>query len=288
MTMRSVYGPARRASTIMRAMLPRWIESLLTPCPRHLREMGYLRELLNVRACHARCCWAWGPHLRRTQAVIRAAAARCRTRRKAVVLGSGMLNDVPLAELAAAFREVVLVDVLHPRETHRLTRRWPNVRLLTADVTGTVEAVHRAAHDGTAPLPRAVPDLFRDDREVDLAASVNLLSQLPYLPATYLTAAGAHSPEAIAAYARDVVLGHLAYLESLPGVVALVTDVENLTMNHAGQEVERSSVLHGVALPWAGETWTWRLLPELEAGRGQGLRRRVVGIVNVKDCARTV
>jgi hypothetical protein len=98
-------------------MPPRWLQSLLTPCPRSVRALGYLRESLAIQSCFERCCYAWAPHLRRSRDVILNALARCRRRRKAVVFGSGMLYDVPIDELAAAFHEVVLVDIVHPLGT---------------------------------------------------------------------------------------------------------------------------------------------------------------------------
>ena len=159
--------------------------------------MGYRRELFNIRKCLPLWGGIWEEHFERTRAVIRAAVARCRSRRKAVVLGSGWLNDVPLADLAAAFREVILVDAVHPFSVRRRVRRLPNVRLLTTDISGVAEAVFRAART-PGPLPRHMPDLFCADSEVDLVASVNLLSQLPYWPEQYLLRAGAYPPAAIA------------------------------------------------------------------------------------------
>ncbi|MGE3807172.1 MAG: hypothetical protein AB7K24_21120, partial [Gemmataceae bacterium] len=190
----------------------RWLESWLTPCPSHLRDMGYLRETLNVRACRDQCFFAWEPHLRRTRALILSAVAGCSARRKAILLGAGMLHDVPVEELSARFREVVLVDILPTRAARRAAKRWPNVRLFPADVTGTIEAVHAAARRPGSKLPTVEPDLFFDDDEVDLVASINLLSQLPYLPVQYLKQCGHHADEAVEAYARGVVQAHLEYL----------------------------------------------------------------------------
>src|SRR5207249_1599290 len=112
---------------IMTGVIPYWIESLLTPCPWHLRRMGYLRELLGIRDRERRCRQAWAPHLERSRQVIRAAMSQCTMRRKAVILGSGLLLDVPVAELAGAFQHVVLVDVIHPWRTRRACRQFANV-----------------------------------------------------------------------------------------------------------------------------------------------------------------
>lgn len=238
-----------------------WLEPLLTPCPRHLRAMGYLRELMNIRRCARWWEAAWQPHLERTRALILHAAERCPRRRKAVILGSGLLCDVPLPQLSATFDEVVLVDLLHPFRTRRRVRRYSNVGTLAADLSGVVEQVHCQAAITDAPLPRATPTLFIGDDEVDLVASVNLLSQLPCMPVGYLKRVGGHAREAIEGFARDIVRAHLDYLHRLPGVVAVIADYEALTLNANGDVLKRESTVYDVELPWPGEEWTWRLVP---------------------------
>jgi hypothetical protein len=260
-------------------MIAELFRYLVAPCPRHVRAMGYLDEQVSIKARHERCRRAWEPHLERTKNVIRAAMRLCPTRRKAVVFGSGMLLDVPLSELASAFAQVVLVDVVHPMGAGW---RLANVTALEADVTGTAEAAYRLAKRGGEPLPCVAPRLFCDDPEVDLVASVNLLSQLPYIPCKYLSAAGTYPAEEITAYGRDVVLAHIDYLKRLPGVVALVCDLERLTRDRGGKVVERLSALRGVKLPWAGEEWVWDLAPRPEASPNYSYQRRVVGVPNVK------
>ncbi len=263
-------------------MLFDWFADLLTPCPRHFRALGYLRELRGIRARERAWSAAWAPHLENTRGILRAAAARCTSKRKAVVLGSGWLSDVPLAEVAEAFDKVVLVDALHPRAVRRQVRRWPNVELLAADVTGTTEAVWRRAAVPGATLPRTAPDLFVRDPEVDLVASVNLLSQLPCLPERYLLEVGVQSAEAIAAYSRGVVEGHLEYLRRLPGAVALIADVEMKTLDAAGQVVKREDTLFGARFPYRGQTWDWPIVPRQRRWPHHAQHLAVVGVVDLK------
>lgn len=113
-------------------------------------------------------------------------------------------------------------------------------------------------------------------------ASVNLLSQLPYFPAVYLTRAGAHPVRAVADFAQAIIRAHLDYLQRLPGVVALLSDLECLTLNRSGRVVERSDALYGVKLPWAGAEWVWQLAPRLQVDVEHSYQRRVTGIPNIK------
>jgi hypothetical protein len=268
-------------------MLAELIEYAVTRCPSYARRMGYLYEAIAIRARAARCGAAWAPHQERTRGFIRKAMDRCKQRRKVIVLGSGPLLDVPLTELAAAFGEVVLVDVVHPLTAAWRRRRFPNVRTVTADVTGVVEEVYRVGRDPNASLPRAEPELFCSESDVDLVASVNLLSQLPYLPAEYLTRAGAHSSEAIESFARDLITAHVRYLRRLPGVALLVADVESLTVDAKGTVIDREDTLYGAPPPAGDEEWVWQLAPRPEAHRHYSYQRRVVGVVDVKAGARS-
>ena len=262
-------------------MIPEAIEYLATPCSTPLRGMGYLRELMGIRGRAWRCWSAWKPHLEKSKSIIRAAIEHCSQRRKAVILGSGMLYDVPVHELSAAFREVLLVDIVHPLRNWLHNFRHKNLRRVTADVTGTAEEVYRIAKVPGTTLPRTEPSLFLDDPEVDLVVSLNLLSQLPVIPTTYLESVGVHSPEAIRAFARQLIVSHLTYLRRFTCTVALITDVEKLTLNRAGELLGKSSVLRGVELPCEAKTWIWRLAPRPEVDADYSYYRRVLGVANL-------
>jgi hypothetical protein len=263
-------------------MIADLLEILITPCPSWAREMGYLRELLGIRRRYRQSRSAWEPHCERSRQVVLAAMQRCEQRRKAIILGSGWLLDVPLAELCTSFQEVVLVDLLQPLATRWRTRRCRNVSLLAADVSGTAQAVWQAVEDRSA-LPRSLPGMFVRDQEVDLVVSLNLLSQLPCMPEQYLKEARTHTPEEIAAYCRDVVQAHLDYLHRLSGVVALIADVEARTVSATRTEVARHSTLYGVPFPYGGERWIWQIVPHKRGSPKHEEHLVVAGIVDFKE-----
>jgi hypothetical protein len=258
------------------------LECVLTPCPRWMREMGYLRELLGIRRRRKQWRKAWEPHCENSRRVVLAAAERCRARRKAVVLGSGFLHDVPITELSSAFRQVALVDLLHPVAARWRTRKLRNVRFLTADVGSAAHEVWQAV-ERRSPLPRAKPEMFLEDGEVDLTVSLNLLSQLPCLPEQYVRAARSHPPEEITAYCRETIRAHLSWLEKLPGVVALITDIEARTVSASGAEMSRHGTLYGVDFPYEGERWIWPLVPRGRTHPHHAEHLVVAGIPDVKE-----
>jgi hypothetical protein len=244
--------------------------------------MGYLREAIGIRRRYERCRRHWQEHIERCRSIILNGMKRCEQRRRAVILGAGLLHDVPLVELASAFREVLLVDVVHPFSARKQTRSLNNVRRVTADVTNTLAELYRVSDEPELPLPRSRPDLFVDDAELDYTVSLNLLSQLPCMPMTYLPRYHAHTTEAVEAYARNLIQSHLDYLSRLPGRVALITDVERLKFDMMRRLVERTDLLFGLTLPKQGEEWEWQLAPCPEADPRHHYFRRVVGIADWK------
>jgi hypothetical protein len=243
--------------------------------------MGYKRELFGIRRRWRQWRRAWQPHCDHTRRLRQRSAAESSRRRKAVVLGSGFLHDVPFDELCGSFERVVLVDLIHPFSTRQRARRR-GVELLAADVSETVEKVWLAVERPGTPLPGSHPHLFLGDEDVDFVASVNLLSQLPCMPEHYLLRWMLHPREQVAAYCRDVVEAHLNYLRQLPGVVALVADVEAITVTQAGAEVARKSTLHGATMPFDGERWVWPLMPRKARPPHHGEHLVVLGVEDVK------
>jgi hypothetical protein len=258
------------------------LEYLTTPSSWTARKLGYLNGQLGIKVRHRQCRRAWNGHLENTKQVIRRAILECPQHRKAVVLGSGLLLDVPMSDLTSTFREVILVDVVHPLAVTLASWRYGNVSLVRADISATAECLAKVAREPSQPLPRATPQLFCDDPEVDYVVSVNLLSQLPYVPSHYLEKTT--RPEAeIESYARDLIDAHLNYLQRLPGVVTLITDVEKLQVDRSGTIVDRYDILYGRAIPWQADEWTWEHVPLKHLSPDFAYHRRVCAVTDVKS-----
>ncbi|NQV84682.1 MAG: hypothetical protein HQ494_12785, partial [Rhodospirillales bacterium] len=157
-------------------MLAEWLTHLTTPCPEPYRELGYLRELIAIKYRYQRCKAAWAPHLANCKALISEEVHKAFTNKSAVVLGSGLLLDIPIDKLATHFETVYLVDICHLRETRNKTRAYPNVRFIEADICGVLASLMdwKRGSELTNPLPYL--ELLNDANYV---VSANLLAQLP-------------------------------------------------------------------------------------------------------------
>jgi hypothetical protein len=257
-------------------MLLESLEYLMTDCPAFARKLGYLREAIAIKARYRRHCEAWGPHLARSRAVVNKAIESCAGRRTALVLGSGLLLDIPIGALSAAFERVVLVDVVHLRAARRVAARYGNVEMVADDVTGFSKDLTERIAGGWTGDPVPAPTLMRDDPTLDLVISANVAAQLPVIPAAALRRAGVEDA-AVLAFCRDVVRAHLDYLRGFECPVCLITERGREIVAPDGGVLRIEDALFGVSLPDDGETWPWDLAPVGEVSRRYGIRNQVWG-----------
>mgnify|MGYP000919478531 CR=1 FL=1 len=267
-------------------MLRELLAWLATPCPGPARRLGLAAESVAIAFRHRRCARAWTPHLERCQALVLASARACPGRDRAVVLGSGPLLDVPLAELSGLFGRVVLADAVHPRPARRAAAALPNVELLEFDATGLHRDLAGLCRAGRGPLPSPGPPALPGPRP-DFLVSLNLLSQLPIRPLAALRRSLADPDEAgLRDLARGLVAAHLAWLPGAAGRVCLVTDLAREVRGEAGV-LERTDLLHGAVLP-PGEDWEWLLAPRPEARPDADVVHLVRGIADLAGALREV
>jgi hypothetical protein len=257
-------------------MLAEILVWLTTPASLDARRTGHLTAAVALWSRAWRCRAAWAPHEERCHRIVERAWADLPRRRTCLVLGSGLLRDVPFPGLAAAFERVVLVDVVHLWPARWAARRHPNVTLVTVDVTGTTDLLLGRATGIADPMRR-----FRDDPTVDLVISANCLSQLPLIPVERIEAQRGLARIRFPDLGHRIVAGHLEALDRFAGRVCLLTDVEEIEVDAGGEPIERLDLLEGVALPPADEEWDWLLAPPGEIRSGHVLHHRSVGFVDL-------
>ncbi len=215
-----------------------------------------------------RCAADWAPHEENTRAFVLDAVKDLRQRRTAVVLGSGLLRDVPINALAATFDTVVLVDLVHLASVRlglALARRR-NVRLIERDISGYDQL---AAGEEPLAFLRQVPYL-------DLVVSANLLSQVGLGVKRRLAAepAGSMPEDALTRLIR----AHIDGLAGLPCRTCLVTDVSFSVIDRTGQLHETVDLLHGVAAPASKAQWQWPVAPLGEESRDYRVVHEVIAV----------
>jgi hypothetical protein len=242
-------------------MIRELITYLLTPCPRYVRDMGYLYQAIALRGRYKRRTGSWRSHLENTRRFVIRSAEECLKRDRVIVLGSGLLLDVPLEKLAGLFHEVILVDVVHLPEVRRRVRRFRNVRLIQSDVTGVAERLFENVSKGIAELPDGVP-AFPEAEGAGLVISLNIMSQLAAIPLEYvMKKMPGIDEEKIDEWSDAIRTAHFEALRNMNCDVCLVADYEFSRKDRAGNVVEKGSTIGGVVLPKSDESWVWEISP---------------------------
>jgi hypothetical protein len=242
--------------------------NLTTSCSPYIRRLGYLDETIAMRARYRRNRTAWQPHLDSTNAFVLAVAKKVRNRSKIVVLGSGLLLDVPLAELSAMFQEVVLMDIVCLPEIRRQIKGYHNVSFQEHDVTNIAERLYTNRQQNIHELPKAVPDPSRVDKNTGLIVSLNILSQLWVIPRTYAAKQRPSFPhDQVEDWCRQIVEAHYASIASMACDVCLVADHEVVKRKYDGSIISRASTIYDLVLPEPDASWTWNIVPAGKDGR---------------------
>lgn len=257
-----------------------WLSYIFNPAPRHLRRMGYVRELKELGHRRDRCAASWQPHLEQTRAIILEATERCERKAAVLIVGSGLLHDIPLRELSGLFQRVVLADIVQLRSVHRLARNYANVELVECDISGAVEHSYHCARARSLPrLDQIAADYFHR-QDFDLVVSANILSQLAVLPNGYLSRrVREFTSERMAEFSRRLVEGHLDWLGAFPNRTCLIADLERLYCK-GHRVIKREPSLWGVQLPDGYREWYWDLAPRPEFDFRHDVRHRIAGFTD--------
>ncbi|MSO98731.1 MAG: hypothetical protein EXR11_11015 [Rhodospirillaceae bacterium] len=125
-----------------------------TFAPERVRKFGYLNRLIALEFRAKRCALAWESHIRSCRNVIIKTADLCERQGTCVIIGSGLLLEIPLGPLASRFDQVYLVDMFHMPQVVAEAKRHFNVKLLTGDITGVFLAMkERRAPGPHVPAP---------------------------------------------------------------------------------------------------------------------------------------
>lgn len=217
---------------------------------------GFVRGSVNLWSRARRCASDWAEHERHCHDAVRAEVAGLRQRRTVVVLGSGLLRDVPVEELSRQFDTVVLVDLVHLASVRLWLRAkgFKNVRLIERDISGFDAVVA-----GKEPEPLA---FLRQVPYLDLVVSANVLSQIGIGAGRKSEAAGL--PQSVV---PRLIAAHLEGLSALPAYVCLLTDIGFRVVDRTGKLHQEVDLLHGIAPPAETARWSWPVIPTGEASR---------------------
>lgn len=241
-----------------------------TQATKPARQLGYARAAVSLWSRRRRWAREWAEHEANTRDFALKTVGVCRHRDTVWLLGGGTLADLPLAELSGLFRRVVVFDTAWLPQARAQARRWPNVELQLADVTGLVLPLSEWRLGMPLPIPSAAAMRELDPVPPDCVLSLNLLSQLPLLPMEYIQRSGI-TLQAAEAFGRAILEAHLRGLEAFVCPVGLIADARRIWRSRAGEVVLSESAVMGVQLPACEKSWRWPVAPRGEIDNETGL-----------------
>jgi hypothetical protein len=263
-------------------------------CPKYIRKLGLLSELIGIESRCKRCSSAWQDHINNTKDALLSFSLDVEKLSSIMILGGGLLNDIPLEELSKRFKEVILVDVFFLQSTINLSKRFNNVRFEEADITGVLELVYKAylmykededilkLDERLRNLSSMKPSYGLDRMEVTHVASVNLLSQLVMPLKNFFEKIDFEAGEG---FYQSIVKNHIEYLlgfSNLGKKVLLVSDIEKEVLDLDGQLKLTESSIEGVDLEDYGlisvNSWDWQLAPKGELDSSYSLNLKVQAV----------
>ncbi len=248
-------------------MIGELIRYVTTYAPERVRKFGYLKRLIALEFRAKRLATSWASHQRASRNLIVKAADLCERQNLAVVIGSGLLLEVPLKALAGKFEKVYLIDIFHMPQVRAEAKKHFNVKLLTGDVTGVFQAIKDNRPPGghtPAPPPR-IPNL----KEADLIVSSNCLTQMAGPFNEYFEKTRGFSDLDADKLAYQIMEQHCkAIATEATGIGVIITDTERFVMQD-DKIVSRTDLLKAYRLPPTAtvvhnEEWDWSFAPHPE------------------------
>lgn len=230
------------------------------------REGGLVREIAGIQGRYRRHRRAWADHLQHTKECITAHLWQADSGEPILLMGAGLLLDVPLEAMNAHPAGTLMVDAVEAASTRRRVRQHANLQFERADVTGFLAPFWLGDKNELISPPDMAPVPLVGH---GMAISCNILSQLA-LP----FAASPPQGETEEKLATAIQKAHIRALMAMDCPALLITDYERIETSsghpHAITTVDRS-LLPGDPL----EEWDWTIAPPGEVASGLDVRLKV-------------
>lgn len=195
--------------------------------------------------------------------------------KKILILGSGILHEIPIEHSSFDNKEIHLVDVVHLSSVKKRVKNKTNIHFIEHEITETEKTILK-----NKKLIPVVPKAFVDDH-FDLVISANLLSQLP-IHLTNLILKNKIESDKIKTFCEEVVDNHIQYLKNFTVPTLIIFDKESIYRNHEGKIIESIKTIDPKEFQKAknnvGE-WVWNIAPIPELSSDYSMELKIVSHV---------
>lgn len=221
-----------------------------------LNKMQYTQDQKGIARRFLREKEAWDNHFFNSKQFILKSAIE-KKKSNLVVLGSGWLFDLPIDELASQFKNIRLIDIIHPKQIVKKVKKYSNVQLENADITGGLidyfykNASNRFVDTETiSKFKFAIP-------ESDFVISLNIMCQLHIILIDYIKKFDSYSSNHILELEKIIQTSHLSILPK--NKTCLITDIEEEIYSEDNQLIGVNPLIR-VDLPKGkfSNKWQWK------------------------------
>lgn len=253
-------------------MILEWLEYIRTKSTKTAKDWGYVYQNISLKFRSRRCAKAWKSHNENCREFVRGHVAKTQPK-SIMVVGSGLLLEVPIDNLLKTAEKVYLVDLVHAPEIRRLAAKHPKIELIERDISGLLGLLKK----GTGPFQlknipwKQLPAW--DLPKVDLVISANLLSQIPLMISEVLPM----TSETYEKFARSVRDQHIERLFSQATKVLLFADFETRYIDHDGQRIKTEMYNVNLQSLKFDREWIWEISPFGETSKDYKIEMLVRG-----------
>ncbi len=263
-------------------MLKEIYQYFTTPTNSYVRKLGYLSSSIALEARFSRCSEQWLPHYEQCKKAILQATALAVKKNTIVIIGAGSLKDIPLQNITKQFKTVILIDLVFLKQAKKTAKLYDNVILLEIDVSNCLKELLlvKTASELINFLNANPPDITQIipinlNLKIDCIVSLNLATQLPLIPISFLIKKFNTPPQQLNELAQLLITQHLNILNNFAGVSCLIIDREICEFNIKGEQIECFDPAWGVDLPKQNECWDWQAVPLQESTNNRSQLHKV-------------
>lgn len=256
-------------------MLLEWISFLRTRSSKIAKEWGFAYQNVSLKYRSERCKKAWQPHVRESRNLIEE-RVRAVKAKSVLILGSGLLLEIPIEFLLQNCDKIYLVDLVHAAQIRTLARKNPKIELIEKDISAVLGFIKK----GQSPFQvSSIPWQHLpawDLPKVDLAISANLMSQIPLI----ISESIAMSSSVYRDFSKKLRDEHIRRLLEQGTHALLFADFENRYIDREGNLLKTETYTVNLRELKYLKEWIWEIAPFGETSKDYKVEMTVKAYAN--------
>jgi hypothetical protein len=125
-------------------MILEWLEYLKTRSNKVAKDWGYVHQNVALKFRSRRCAKAWKVHVDQSQQLILDHLEKVQPK-SMMIIGSGLLLEIPIRDLLAKTEKIYLVDLVHAGEIRKLAAKNPKIELIERDISSLLGVLKKGS-----------------------------------------------------------------------------------------------------------------------------------------------